>query len=272
MSSFSRYLPASVIHYGQKSPSISEKTVSRNPEFSFPGDKIEANFQEGYERWFDFSRILLPTRHFCYEQDTQCSTLEVGVGRPKCEIAVCPPLIPAGPILQSPSYRTNVRKRSREINEEQENYLSDKDDEPRKGEGIKREEDEEERKNRGKRKLILKLIQDKKTAHVREWRHAKDKDNNDVTSSFEEENSLDDNKIENSASNYSKMGKSKLEEYLEKRRKNNASAKKSREARRMRELQTQIHAAYLEDENSKLRTIVGALRKENTHLRDLLIV
>jgi len=66
--------------------------------------------------------------------------------------------------------------------------------------------------------------------------------------------------------------KTKMEEYLEKRRKNNASAKKSREARRLRELETQIRASYLENENSKLRTIVSALRNENSQLRDLLIV
>lgn len=64
----------------------------------------------------------------------------------------------------------------------------------------------------------------------------------------------------------------KMEEYLEKRRKNNASAKKSRKARRMREIQTQFLSSYLEDENIKLLTIISALKTENSHLRQLMII
>lgn len=66
--------------------------------------------------------------------------------------------------------------------------------------------------------------------------------------------------------------KSKMEQYIEKRRKNNASAKKSREARRLREMKTQFRASCLEDENFKLRTIVSALKDENSQLRELLIM
>lgn len=66
--------------------------------------------------------------------------------------------------------------------------------------------------------------------------------------------------------------KAKMNEYLEKRRKNNASAKKSREARRQRELENQIRVSYLEDENSKLRSILCVLRNENIQLRELLIM
>ncbi|XP_031550588.1 transcription factor VBP-like [Actinia tenebrosa] len=260
MSSFTRYsMPVSVIHCAKKSPSSPMEQVSRNSQFIFPPEQIEGNFQDRYEHWFDFSRILLPATHFCCEQDRQRSTLEVGV---------CPPLIPADQMVQSqPCWTDFPRKRKRTTREEPENHANQDDKHPRE-EQLKREESEEEEYKSPKRKLILRLVQDKEKIENREWKSAKmDSDSKEVTSSVCEENKMDQSQPTDN-----KPSKMKLEEYLEKRRKNNASAKKSREARRMRELQTQIHAAYLEDENSKLRTIVGALRKENTHLRDLLIV
>lgn len=237
--------------------------VSRNSQFIFPPAKREATFQEGYEHWFDFSRILLPAHGFCCEQDRQRSSLEVGV---------CPPLIPAVQTVERSQscWTENPRKRRRtttEGEEEQENHANNQDKDP-KDERIKRERKEESEFNSAKRKLILKLVQDREISEDKDWKKGKAvNDVKEVSSSVNEENKTPQENLESD----NKLSKTKLEEYLEKRRKNNASAKKSREARRMRELQTQIHAAYLENENSKLRTIVGALRKENTHLRELLI-
>lgn len=58
----------------------------------------------------------------------------------------------------------------------------------------------------------------------------------------------------------------KDQRYWEKRQRNNASAKRSRDARRVRELETQIRAEYLEDENYRLKVENEVLREENTRL------
>ena len=58
--------------------------------------------------------------------------------------------------------------------------------------------------------------------------------------------------------------------YWERRRRNNASAKKSRDARRARELQTQIQVAFLEKENMRMLAELMAVRQENVCLRRVL--
>ena len=60
------------------------------------------------------------------------------------------------------------------------------------------------------------------------------------------------------------------ESYWERRRRNNASAKKSRDARRARELQTQIKVAFLEKENTRMLAELMAVRQENVCLRRVL--
>ena len=55
--------------------------------------------------------------------------------------------------------------------------------------------------------------------------------------------------------------------YWERRRRNNASAKKSRDARRAREIQTQIKVAFLEKQNMRMLAEVMAVRQENVRLR-----
>lgn len=62
----------------------------------------------------------------------------------------------------------------------------------------------------------------------------------------------------------------KGESYLERRRRNNASAKKSRDARNVRELQTKIKAEFLEEENFRIREELMAAREENIRLRRVL--
>lgn len=59
----------------------------------------------------------------------------------------------------------------------------------------------------------------------------------------------------------------KDDRYWEKRQRNNASAKRSRDARRVRELETQIRAEYLIDENQKLKNENELLRSENERLQ-----
>ena len=58
--------------------------------------------------------------------------------------------------------------------------------------------------------------------------------------------------------------------YWERRRRNNASAKKSRDARRTRELQTQIKVAFLEKQNMRMLAELMAVRQENVCLRRVL--
>ena len=55
--------------------------------------------------------------------------------------------------------------------------------------------------------------------------------------------------------------------YWERRRRNNASAKKSRDARRAREIQTQIKVAFLEKQNMRMLAELMAVRQENVCLR-----
>ncbi|XP_071318855.1 TEF transcription factor, PAR bZIP family member a isoform X2 [Trachinotus anak] len=54
----------------------------------------------------------------------------------------------------------------------------------------------------------------------------------------------------------------KDEKYWQRRKKNNVAAKRSRDARRLKENQITVRAAFLERENSVLRTEVAELRKE----------
>lgn len=54
----------------------------------------------------------------------------------------------------------------------------------------------------------------------------------------------------------------KDEKYWQRRKKNNVAAKRSRDARRLKENQITVRAAFLERENSALRSEVAELRKE----------
>lgn len=56
--------------------------------------------------------------------------------------------------------------------------------------------------------------------------------------------------------------------YLEKRRRNNESARKSRESRRRREKETKERISILQEENIKLRTEIQILREEICRLRE----
>ena len=58
--------------------------------------------------------------------------------------------------------------------------------------------------------------------------------------------------------------------YWERRKRNNASAKKSRNAKRARELQTQIKVAFLEKQNMSMLAELMAVRQENLRLRRVL--
>ena len=58
--------------------------------------------------------------------------------------------------------------------------------------------------------------------------------------------------------------------YWERRRKNNEAAKRSRDARRAKEDEIAIRAAFLEQENLKLRVEVAALKNETAKLRCML--
>ncbi|XP_026314383.1 CCAAT/enhancer-binding protein delta-like [Hyposmocoma kahamanoa] len=62
----------------------------------------------------------------------------------------------------------------------------------------------------------------------------------------------------------------KDDKYYERRRRNNQAAKKSRDARRIREDQIAWRACILEQENASLRAHVAALRQEALALRGLL--
>ncbi|KAF5396309.1 hypothetical protein PHET_10977 [Paragonimus heterotremus] len=62
----------------------------------------------------------------------------------------------------------------------------------------------------------------------------------------------------------------KNEKYWNRRLKNNASAKRSRDARRMMEKQAYIRASILERENEQLKFELHRLAEENMTLRQLL--
>ena len=59
-------------------------------------------------------------------------------------------------------------------------------------------------------------------------------------------------------------------QYWDRRRKNNAAAKRSRDVRRAKEDEIAIRAAFLEQENLKLRVEVAALKNETAKLRCML--
>lgn len=60
------------------------------------------------------------------------------------------------------------------------------------------------------------------------------------------------------------------EKYWSRRSKNNAAAKRSRDARRLKENQISVRAAFLERENAALRQEVAAARRELARFRTLL--
>jgi bZIP factor len=83
-----------------------------------------------------------------------------------------------------------------------------------------------------------------------------------------------DTTVDNSSSNESgctKRGREgediKDEAYWERRRKNNEAAKRSRDARRAKEDEIAIRAAFLEQENLKLRFELANLKNETAKLR-----
>ncbi|KAL0269393.1 UNVERIFIED_CONTAM: hypothetical protein PYX00_007144 [Menopon gallinae] len=64
----------------------------------------------------------------------------------------------------------------------------------------------------------------------------------------------------------------KDDRYYERRKRNNQAAKKSRDARKLREDQIALRAALLEHENAVLRAQIVTLREETQSLRQLLFV
>ena len=69
---------------------------------------------------------------------------------------------------------------------------------------------------------------------------------------------------------HASKGPRERETYWERRKKNNASAKKSRDARKTRELQTQIKAAFLERENLRIHAQLMIAQQENACLKRVL--
>ena len=65
-------------------------------------------------------------------------------------------------------------------------------------------------------------------------------------------------------------GPEERESYWERRKKNNTSAKKSRDARKARELETQIKAAFLERENVRIHAQLMIVQQENACLKRVL--
>ncbi|XP_076154432.1 TEF transcription factor, PAR bZIP family member a isoform X1 [Alosa pseudoharengus] len=61
----------------------------------------------------------------------------------------------------------------------------------------------------------------------------------------------------------------KDDRYWERRKKNNFAAKRSRDARRLKENQITVRAAFLERENTALRQEVAELRKENGRFKNV---
>ncbi|KAL2078070.1 hypothetical protein ACEWY4_025755 [Coilia grayii] len=61
----------------------------------------------------------------------------------------------------------------------------------------------------------------------------------------------------------------KDDKYWQRRKKNNVAAKRSRDARRLKENQITVRAAFLERENTALRLEVAELRKENGRFKNL---
>ena len=65
-------------------------------------------------------------------------------------------------------------------------------------------------------------------------------------------------------------GEKRDESYWERRRKNNEAAKRSRDSRRMKEEEIALRAAFLEQENLKLRAQVAILKNETAKLHYML--
>lgn len=61
------------------------------------------------------------------------------------------------------------------------------------------------------------------------------------------------------------------DKYWARRRKNNMAAKRSRDARRLKENQIAIRASFLEKENTALRQEVADLRKELGKCKNVLV-
>uniref|UniRef100_A0A8C6SKN8 TEF transcription factor, PAR bZIP family member a n=1 Tax=Neogobius melanostomus TaxID=47308 RepID=A0A8C6SKN8_9GOBI len=61
----------------------------------------------------------------------------------------------------------------------------------------------------------------------------------------------------------------KDDKYWQRRKKNNVAAKRSRDARRLKENQITVRAAFLERENAALRTEVADLRKESSRFKNI---
>lgn len=58
----------------------------------------------------------------------------------------------------------------------------------------------------------------------------------------------------------------KDDRYWQRRKKNNIAAKRSRDARRVKENQIAMRAAFLENENDKLKEEMDQVRRENEEL------
>jgi hypothetical protein len=71
-----------------------------------------------------------------------------------------------------------------------------------------------------------------------------------------------------SSTSSSGPGSGKDSAYWERRRKNNEAAKRSRDARRMKEQQVAMRAQFLEQENIQLKLELAHLRAENGQLRE----
>lgn len=59
------------------------------------------------------------------------------------------------------------------------------------------------------------------------------------------------------------------DKYWQRRKKNNMAAKRSRDARRLKENQITVRAAFLERENAALRTEVAELRKDCSRYKNI---
>lgn len=105
--------------------------------------------------------------------------------------------------------------------------------------------------------------------------YAKFRDNVTKSDDSTSPSSEDQQPSHNKASSRRRAAKSlpdtmKDQAYWERRRKNNEAAKRSRDARRAKEDEIAIRAAFLEQENLKLRVEVAALKNETTKLRHML--
>ena len=95
--------------------------------------------------------------------------------------------------------------------------------------------------------------------------HSSQHDSNNAECDGEGDNNMPPKKRQNSSQDSQRDSA-----YWEKRKKNNESAKRSREARRMKEEQIALRVVYLEQENLQLRTEVSLLKGEIEKLRCML--